>query len=415
MWWQSDVSSQIISGPRLVENWKYQLFDKEGPTASELQSLGDLTQILWTQFNAKRDELDRDYMSQEKLLLAYLASFYLPNIERSRKILTSQSISAYLSRLSSLQRITVLDFGAGPLSAFVGLLFALNETKQKTKKEEFCLKEIHVVAVERSEKAIKRGQKIVEDALTGDVKVTIQRVTSIPKDGSFNIVLASNVLNEIPERHRFNTAAMLVDSLAPSSDNFAIIIEPGQEERSKWLASTRDFLIANHSKKPLKILGPCPHEKPCPLSLQTKRDDWCWFRSQFFLPPLLNELDKKSRIEHSVLAYSFLALSRKIEPQNDLNSRQVWAVCVSDEMQVGESGDVEKRIQYFKRNLAKSLEEPTAKLIDEIAATGFKTKLCFHTGEYISGLRFRDSTETPFARGKELKDESVFQCLVKER
>ena len=77
-WWKIESADDLISGAKLLSAWNEGLFGKNDPTQSHIQSLADLTQRLWTQFNTDRKSLDRDYMSDDKLLAAYLSSFFLP-------------------------------------------------------------------------------------------------------------------------------------------------------------------------------------------------------------------------------------------------------------------------------------------------------------------------------------------------
>lgn len=413
-WWKSESTDDVISGPKILSAWNEGLFGKAEPSPSQIQSLADLTQRLWTQFNTDRQSLDRDYMSDEKLLSAYLASFFLPNIERTRNILTNRRISEIINKLTQLNEIQILDFGSGPLSASFGFMIALNQIKQNFNQDQFNLKKVKIIAVERSEKAVKRAEAFMKRSLSEKIEVEITRTTSVPKQTSFQVILAANVLNEIPEKHHVKTMNQLLATLDNSFDNIAVIIEPGQELHSKNLTLLRDEVLIQNELNDFKIIAPCPHSLGCPLSPKQGRADWCWFKSVFTAPPALQLLDQKSQLEHSNLAYSYIALHKQRAEAHTLNN-EIAAICVSDEMSVGHERDSEKRSTFFKNNLLESSKKTDSTQIEQIARAGQKTKLCSQSGAYLGGLRTRMEPERAIRRGEELQSFDVFQAVIKER
>lgn len=415
LWWASEPPSAIVSGPRLIAAWTLVLFGQADPTSQQLQSLADLSKILWSQFTTRRDLLDRDYMSDEKHLAAYLSSFFIPNIERTRSALLEPRIQEKLKDLLALEQLDILDFGSGPLSASIGLLLTLGELASATGSETINTKKIKISAVERSEKAIKRAQSILAQCSATGIEITVERFTSIPANQKFNAVLAANVLNEIPEKHRMKTLLQLLDSLNTDGTNVALILEPGQEDHSRRLSSMRDELLQSKPAPHFRILAPCPHHEPCPLSPKTQRSDWCWFRTQFKAPVLLLELDRRSQVDHSSLAYSYLAVSKSESALERSNTVQPWAICVSDEMSVGRATDADKRYTYFSAHVVSVKTGESSIRIRQLASNGMKTKLCRSTGEYQSGLRAAEGNDETFQRGDVLLQESDFEALIQER
>lgn len=410
-WWNQENGTDVISGTKLLGQLEKSIFAQSPPAPAQLQSVSDLTRELWGHFNTDRTMLDRDYMSDEKMLNAYLASFFLPNIERTRSVATKPRVLDTLKEVAKLDSLSIIDFGAGPLSASIGFLLAINQVRIHNSAQHSGVLKVHIIAVERSERAVRKGESLLKSSLPDNVDVEITRTTSIPKNGKYHVILAANVFNEIPEKHRNKTFENLVSTLDSSSVNLALIIEPGQEQHSRNLAGMRDGLLAQSTFSDLRVIAPCPHQSPCPLSSATKRNDWCWFKTYFKRPPFLLEIDRRSRIEHSELAFSFLAVSRSPKQSN----RMPWGVCVSDEMPVGEESDKPKRLNYFRNNLLKSLESPPIQALENIASAGTKTKICGPSGAYLGGLRLRTPENKSMERGQELDSAAPFAAVINER
>lgn len=414
-WWNKDSSNGVISGKKLLDFWQSMVFSKRESAASEIQSLGDLTKVLWATFNTSREELDRDYMSNEKLLTAYMASFFIPNVERILSIATNPRVKAQLKKISQSKSIHILDFGSGPLSATFGLLLALNEIKESKDNVTFATEKIVIHAVERSERAVKKAIHLLNNSISSNIFIEVHRTTSIPRDQQFNIVLAANVFNEIPEKHRSVTARSIISALTPDSSNIAIFMEPGQREHSKKLTDLRNDLLSQSTQFKTEVIAPCPHNDACPLSSKFERDDWCWFSHHFERPDVLKEIDKKSSLDHTNLAYSFFALNIQHALSDQVTQKTPWSVCVSDEMSAGEPSSARRRFDYFKNNLATISPSVSSTRLEQLAETGSKTKLCCRTADFLSGLRMQNQTDGRLKRGDELDDKSIFEALILEK
>lgn len=413
-WNFSDEKFKLIDSRKLLSFWESEIISMcEIKGESELrlrkiQSISDQTKKLWSVFNLRRDELDRDYMSDEKMLLGYLSAFFIPNIERVRHALISSGIQKSMSNLSTSKVIRVLDFGAGPLSATFGTLVAIEELLSNTDLKINKPSKIEITVVERSEKAFQFGKRCLEASQSSDVEISLERLTSVPKQREFDFVLAANVLNEIPQKHQANTLNVLVDAMSSEKPSLMLLLEPGQESHAKRLSELRDQLLSGPALHSKHILAPCPHNKPCPLGPKMNRTDWCWFRSKFTPPPFQSELDSKSRLDHTELAYSFFLL----EGLTYSAEKKPWAVCVSDEMPTGPDSDSEKRSLYYRKN-ALNLSQVSEEICSEIAKFGQKTKLCSKEGTLLGGLR-KKTQQQKFQRG-DVAGESDFTLVIKEK
>lgn len=300
------------------------------------QSLAAQVQKLWRFFNEDRSALDKHYMETHTGLVAYCAAFLLPNIERVFSLLTAEEnsrtwVPAFFEKCASQSEIVLVDFGSGPLSASVGFLSALefflsSEPNLKPPK-------IYIYAIDRSEKIVQAGERILQQSLFTPVLVEVIRVPSIAKvPVPIDFALCSNVFNEIPEKHRLKTILPLTEKLTPNGG--LLIIEPGQEEHARALGSLRDGLLAQPEQAHMQILSPCPHTGACPLSTTSPRKDWCWFRHTWEPIPEVQMLDKMSNLNHTTLnfSYVFFHKSKATPPEESadkLNARY-FARAVSD-------------------------------------------------------------------------------------
>jgi ribosomal protein RSM22 (predicted rRNA methylase) len=85
-------------------------------------------------------------------------------------------------------------------------------------------------------------------------------------DGSYDLVTAGYVLNELPEA----TAGALLERVWPAATGALVLVEPGTPPSYARVMALRDRLLALGAT----ILAPCPHDGPCPLR---GGDDWCHF------------------------------------------------------------------------------------------------------------------------------------------
>jgi ribosomal protein RSM22 (predicted rRNA methylase) len=124
--------------------------------------------------------------------------------------------------------------------------------------------------------------------------------------GSFNLVIAANVLCEIVRSEGFERAASLVTAaaervLAPSGT--IVLVEPGLRETARDLHRLRDRLLADGR---LHVVAPCLHEAPCP-ALATDRD-WCIADVPWIAPPMVRELDRRTGLRKGSLKFAYLVL-----------------------------------------------------------------------------------------------------------
>jgi hypothetical protein len=126
------------------------------------------------------------------------------------------------------------------------------------------------------------------------------------------------------------------------------------------------------------------------------------------------ELDRRTKLDHAQLAFSWLALSHN-STTGISEQKNPLAVSVSDEMPVGNINDAAKRLEYFKNNLISETHSETPELLEKIARSGHKTMLCMPTGQLAGGLRLRKESDNKIKRGFETEPSTTFSLLVTER
>jgi ribosomal protein RSM22 (predicted rRNA methylase) len=417
LWWSVRSPNALLDAPALVARWEADLIElskhqnQPGEREKALQSLGDLSKSLWQAFNTDRAALDRDYMATERHLSAYLSAFFIPNIERSRHILTRPSAAKILKDFFKKDKIHILDFGAGPLSSTFGFLIALGEVAEQLRPSENNIRHIKIVAVERSERSVRMAQTWLSQCISPSIQIEVERRTSVPADHHFDVVLASNVFNEIPQKHHLKTFNILQKSLNTGEtlpQSLLLIVEPGQEIHSRNLVELRDQVLQQGSE--LKLLSPCPHTLPCPLGANMKRPDWCWFRRTFKAPPFQLELDQRTQIDHQDLAFSHLLFVQKPAQRN-----APWAVCVSDPIPMGDVEGQQKREIYFRSNRRPESASVTDARIAHLAIHGAKTKLCSQSGELLAGISEGVAAPLRHRRGDEIHNGDEFELIIQER
>ncbi len=375
----------------------------------KLQSLGSLSQNLWKNFNADRDEKsqvikDKHYMESSSGLQAYSASFLLPNIERVFSLLVKDenifAIRNFL--LQKKEELVIVDFGCGPLSATVGFLCVL-EYLLTTNPDLVAPKKIKVLAIERSEKIFQYGFDLLKKSIFNKDSIIIERFSSTEKvSENIDIALCVNIFNEIPIKHRLVNLVNLYNKL--TINGAVLIIEPGQEIHAKALGSLRNEFLAKAEQ--CEIISPCSHKNNCPLSTETSRSDWCWFRHGWNQPAALKEIDKYSKIDHHFLNFSYLFFMKsKVKTHEPFYAR-----VVSDKLNVG----LQKKsvMDYFKNNLLQGDIEAL-----EYAAEHknlLKVLMCTEDGTLKSTF-FDEMDEEEFKRGMRFIRENSLKFIFNER
>jgi hypothetical protein len=381
---QDPSNARYIEPLKFITAWEKYLFGgqllpllPEKERVAMLQRIRAQAQQLWNNFNGPERSVPKYYMDDARFLNAYLGAFFLPNIQRLFSILTERTAQSTLTRLASSARTEfhLVDFGAGPLSASIAALFAAThwDLAERVK--------LRLTIIERSEKAFQAGKSILEAATTPATSLEIVRAPSLDKiEGEAHLVLAANVINELPEAHQLTTLRKLIEKTM--TGGVLLIVEPGQDVHARRLGTLRDAMLTDHPT--LQTISPCLHMQPCPLSSSSSRSDWCWFRAGWNRPKALRDIDFYTRLRHDELAFSFICLQNGGLPM--MLRDELYARVVSDPVSLGAS-DRQKNsaLVWAKANLVAGSADSLVALEGE-GVIPKKSLLCTRAGELEGAL-----------------------------
>lgn len=185
----------------------------------------------------------------------------------------------------------VLDFGSGPGSA--SLAVALEHTGA-----------LSLTLVESLDCMQTIGSRLFDELKQQKhLNYTFKKTLQAEEPGTFDLVIAANALNEIPDHQRVAVAEELFTLLAP--EGTFLILEPALSHITRKTMALRDALLENDSSRIISY--PCPPVKKCPM-LEASETDWCHALMEWERPPLIKALDdltgfNKHRIKYSAFIF----------------------------------------------------------------------------------------------------------------
>jgi ribosomal protein RSM22 (predicted rRNA methylase) len=269
-----------------------------------------------------RESLPAAYLKDPDLRHAYLR-YYLPsNMKKVHLALTD--LSLHPGWFLSKPKLRILDIGAGPGTALLGLLAFFAQRSERPS--------LACVAVDRVGENLRiaedlfnsyRTNKNLDASLTTlrmDVEAS-RRITDDP----FDLVIFSNILNELfafdedrIERRVTIVQAVLDANLA--ADGSAIIIEPALRETSRDLIEMRDCL----QERGLHVFSPCLAASPCPALANPR--DWCHEDIPWEPPALVREIDKLTGLRKDSLKFSYLVMRKDTHALADIFGPDAYRV-----------------------------------------------------------------------------------------
>jgi ribosomal protein RSM22 (predicted rRNA methylase) len=288
----------------------------------ELKNLAANVSKLSTLLTKDRESLPAAYLKDPALRAAYVR-YYLPaNMKKVHLALTDLSLHA--ERLLEKDRLRILDLGAGPGTALLGLLAFFARRPQRPS--------LACVVVDRVAENLRAAEELFSsyrtnkslDAALTIVRMDIDNLERLSEE-PFDLILLSNVLNELypfdEDRivRRVAVVKRIIDRfLLPGGS--CLIIEPALRETSRELHQVRDGLAANG----LRIYSPCFMEKNCPALANPK--DWCHEDVPWDPPALIKEIDKLTGLRKDSLKFSYVVLRKDGRSLADLFGRDAFRV-----------------------------------------------------------------------------------------
>ncbi|MBN2361148.1 MAG: hypothetical protein JXR83_16960 [Deltaproteobacteria bacterium] len=249
----------------------------------------------------------------------YLAGYLVPNGMRLQHLIDREQPFAVAPR-------RVLDLGAGPLSATIGLLLSTAGHQVR-----------EVVALDTCEKAMRDGTAVLRE-IAPQVEVTLVTASAVGRrarlpDGPFQAVLIANLLSEIKgsrESIARHVREMVVASVQRcSGDGCVLLLEPGTRVAARNLMQVRDEI----DPATTAILAPCTGADRCPL---LGRNAWCHASHPVNVPGPIARLRCAAGLTGLELSYSYLALAPQPRPVTRDRAR-----LISDVM-----ADRKRRLRY---------------------------------------------------------------------
>ena len=259
----------------------------------------------------ERDELKRDYLADPAALSAYLRYFLPWNIYRLGVLFAGLALDpgGDSAHVSEGAETTVIDLGAGPLSAGLALWMARPHLRRR---------KLHLICVDRSPKPMRLGLDTLKSLAEKHGGLAPWRVTLVKGElterlrEKADLVILANALNEVLHR---GEGALLEDAealaghltslLTPTGQ--LLVVEPGIRPSAHLIAALRRGLM----HRGLNPLAPCPHTGPCPMSGRGYTT-WCHFNFDAAAAPnWLKKLSDEARLAKDNVSLGFLHFSTK--------------------------------------------------------------------------------------------------------
>ncbi|EEB08183.1 cytochrome c oxidase assembly protein COX11 [Schizosaccharomyces japonicus yFS275] len=138
----------------------------------------------------------------------------------------------------------------------------------------------------------------------------ITKLLPFSTEGTFDIFVLSNRLNEMKTDGEFYSFLRRIWSLVSDQDGLLILVEDGSPRSFQTLSRARSFLLkkspntdeSNTSSK-VHVVSPCPHDMECPMQKAPSHFKSCAFTQHFYRPVWMREYSKYKYANRST-AYS---------------------------------------------------------------------------------------------------------------
>jgi len=274
---------------------------------NEINSLAADVVRLSELLTSHREDLPAAYLKDEGLRNAYRAYFLPSNLSKIHKPL--QELSLHPRDLFSKAKLRILDIGAGPGTASLGVLTFFSQQERKHPQLEFT-------AVDQVMGNLKIAEELFSsfgtthniEALLKTVRSDVEGIENLVH-GHFDVIILSNVMNElfVRDERRIEKRVSLLHAILKRSladDGSCIIIEPALRETSREMLEVRDGLL----KQGFHVYSPCLFSGTCPALANPK--DWCHEDLPWDPPALVKEIDKLTGLRKDSLKFSYLVLRK---------------------------------------------------------------------------------------------------------
>jgi len=294
-------------------------FEFFAPSVSELSEV-------FTQ-DRKQSRLIHHYFDHPRFQSAYLLYFYPLHTFKFFTIL-----SPFLSSLASRSKtLTVIDLGAGPGTASLGLIQSLLHSGQQVPALQLHWIDQNVKIMEHGRELIRRLYESMPEnfAAAPDIHFhrgdLLRRPAGVPQA---DLILSGNFLNEASR----NPLELMMKVLDASKAKHLLCVEPAIRFQAQSLSELRNHLL--ELNQGWHAMSPCLHDKVCPLS---SGRDWCHSSQPVEIPGLwFLKFSEWLGSQRHFLKYSHLFVSKN--PQAvDAKVRKSMLRVVSDPIETGKN------------------------------------------------------------------------------
>ena len=306
--------------------------DRETFTEGDYRFFAKGVQKLNLGFTEERGSLPRNYLNQKDLRSGYLLYFLPVNALKVAALLTQNDCLKEALSLSS-RPWTVLDIGSGPGTGMLGTILALERLLQNHPVVKHLPLRFRWILVDLNRQALHDACTLHDEAIRhlrevypqweiySECETIIGDLASFGtrKYGKADLILALNLLGELPRQHRLSLVERLLrHHLHP--EGRLLLLEPALQRTTRELMELHDEMVNRNSGR---VYAPCLHQARCPM-LAANRRDWCHTYLEWERPDWIARLDQLVGIRKDYLKCSYLLLgSRK---GADIVSPQTWRV-----------------------------------------------------------------------------------------
>ncbi|MEY3143129.1 MAG: hypothetical protein RLY21_1622 [Planctomycetota bacterium] len=214
------------------------------------------------------------------------------------------------ARVATLERVRVVDFGAGVGATSVGFLAWLAGARAARgfttpARVEFQAVELGVPAARAYETAVRAAAKAARVETVVSVDARDFRTASVP---ACDLILCQTAINELltGERHSAATVDLVAGwaRLAP-----LLVIEPALRTTTRALMALRDDLLARGGSH---VVAPCLHQARCPML--AREGDWCHEARRIEPTPRVARIDRIVGRRDERALFAFLATAPGAAP-----------------------------------------------------------------------------------------------------
>lgn len=247
-----------------------------------------LKKFSWVQLDNAYKTLQKNYKNNATLKTKEEQLVYLATRMPETYVVLRHLFVKFSSSLTEVK--TLLDLGAGPGT----IAWAAEEQFPQLEK---------IKCVEQESFFVELAKELIKERkIFPKIDWIHQDITKASIESSHDLVVLSYVLNELSDTDQ-NT---LIENAYKVASKYLLLIEPGTPQGYQNILRTRQKLI----DRGVFVLGPCSHNKKCPLEERFQENkDWCHFSIRLQRPSF-TQITKKGILPYEDEKFCYLFVSR---------------------------------------------------------------------------------------------------------